>query len=183
MKLHFFIFVLFASFVAFLPTFSMAKDSQIMKYVEMLNSTESWAEMSRDTFPRENDSLISIIQDLCQEQPDIIKGVIQQLLKIADENTSPGDALNNWSYVYLINRMYCQVPDWEKIENRRLFGGWVGIPEDGRRFRLSYPFVFNADGTIKIEGPVGGYSGAAYQGIQEFDFFMETYGKRKENIE
>lgn len=176
MKSH---FLLFTLFTAFLPITSKAAESPTMNYVDSLVSNESWAEMERGTFPRQDDPIIKVMQRLCREEPGFVRNVIRKLLELGDDNTTPGNPVNKWSFVYLINRFYCHVPDWETVKDRRLFGGWVGIPEDDSRFKLGYPLVFNPDGTIELEGPLGGYTGAAYQGLNEFDFLLEKYGRRK----
>ena len=60
----------------------------------------------------------------------------------------------------------------------RYFGGWV--PDDPRIEGPLWPFVREQPtGDIRLRGYFAGYLGPRYAPLEEFDFFLRQYGRRR----
>lgn len=81
--------------------------------------------------------------------------------------------------VYIINRMYFAVPEWVPKTEFKPFGGfsWPRVEMD--RVNILYPLKVSEARVFTIERPnFYSYTGPAYQGLAEFDYFAEKYGRR-----
>lgn len=81
--------------------------------------------------------------------------------------------------VYIFNRLYCNVPEKVEKSGWSFFGAWGSVPQDKDTVNSLYPLRMTGEGKLELYYLSGSYSGPAYRGADEFDFFMKRFGKRK----
>jgi hypothetical protein len=81
--------------------------------------------------------------------------------------------------IYILNRLYCNVPNHSKRDDWKVFGGWGGIGVDEDTLSSLYPIVLK-DGEFTLE-QFSGYAGPPYRGLEEFDWLLKRFGQRFNN--
>lgn len=78
-------------------------------------------------------------------------------------------------YVFL--RTIFKAPTSHPIGNARVFGGWIhpSASPDATTFDLSWPVELQKDGATAAVHPYDGYHGKGYDGIGEYDYFLESF--------
>jgi hypothetical protein len=87
--------------------------------------------------------------------------------------------LNIAGKIYIFNRLYCNVPERVEKTGWKFFGGWGSVPDDGITVGALFPLKETNDGKLELHYVSGSYTGPSYEGIKEFDFLLQRFGKRK----
>jgi hypothetical protein len=105
--------------------------------------------------------------------PAIRKGV-----QVYIDTTSryEGYGVPEMSRIFILNRFIFNVPSSVPRKKARFFGGWA-IPERPAAVNMLYPLA-KAGADLRVTGAFDGYFGAPYDGLAEFDFFLEAFGPR-----
>ncbi|MEP6754145.1 MAG: hypothetical protein ABJA67_01490, partial [Chthonomonadales bacterium] len=85
-------------------------------------------------------------------------------------------AIEFWNLCLVINRYVFEVPK-EGLRLSSKFGSFLS-PTIGSA-PGTWPLEISATGDIKVLSGLGAYSGKEYEYVQEFDYFLTTYGRRK----
>ena len=117
----------------------------------------------------------------CKELMENDIALIEQVRKI---NGKVFD--DELSKLFILNRVYFKVPEWDTVEAMRYRGGWLPAApsKDGKypskegKYGILFPVEMESDGTLKLSH--GGYSyyGGGYFPLKEFNLFQERYGAR-----
>ena len=112
-----------------------------------------------------------------------VRKTIQDMFGSVDRNKSKKihDEFVVWCRVFVLNRYYANVPEWESLDNLEGFGGWLGIPRIKGKVNMLFPLAINEAGDFYLAGRLGknGFMGPAYRGLDEFDYLIKKYGVRK----
>lgn len=81
--------------------------------------------------------------------------------------------------IYIFNRVYCNVPEIVKKEDWKFFGAWGSIPQDEKTVNALYPLRLTAEGKLELFYLSGSYAGPVYRGLDEFDFLLKRFGRRR----
>ena len=131
------------------------------------------------------DVLINIARNLttdqCRELVEKDMALIEQVRRV-----NGPVYLNELSKLFILNRVYFKVPEWDAPEAMRYRGGWLPAApsKDGKypskegKYGILFPVEMESDGTLKLSH--GGYSyyGGGYFPLKEFNLFQERYGAR-----
>lgn len=88
------------------------------------------------------------------------------------------------SALYLFLRVIFELPKEYPADNAKVYGGWIhpSIPsiddEDLEYFDLSWPVMLTSDGKTAVIHSFVGYFGKGYDGIGEYDYFLENFSFR-----
>jgi hypothetical protein len=152
---------------------SQADQFDVDSAVKDIIAAPDWTVMNEKSLLIEGDKIIKILAKYCDLPSNNVRMLIQKLSESGDEfNLSIG------SKIYILNRMFFNVPEIADRSGWKFFGGWAGVPINGSRVSALFPLSITDDGLTKIKNVFGGYSGASYRGLEEFDFFLERYGRR-----
>jgi hypothetical protein len=80
--------------------------------------------------------------------------------------------------IYIFNRIFCKVPEKSPSDSWKVFGGWLGIETKDENVNSLFPLQEPNEGDLKLVNSFSGYMGPPYQGLAEFDFLIERFGRR-----
>jgi hypothetical protein len=83
------------------------------------------------------------------------------------------------SRLYVLDRYLFAVPPRRPLGERR-FAAFAGIPHDETTVDEWWPLSRSDAGHWTLTGRFRGYTGEDYQALEEFDYFNERFGRRKE---
>ena len=119
---------------------------------------------------------------LCEElgpvlkvDPDKLRADLVRYIRIHEHDEN---ALDEQSKIFVLNRMFFDVPSSDRQEDAQFFGGWRGVPLINGRVNLMWPVGIDRYGQLVLVGRFGGYFGPNYRPLEEFDFFRKKYGIR-----
>jgi len=117
------------------------------------------------------DKILRILHEIDEYHSDVIRKAITVFYK--------SDAsVDDMGRLLILNKFLFDLPEWIPINSYRSFGGWLGIPEDGDRINLLWPFSQNEDGSLALTKRFLGYMGEAYLALEAFDYYLKRYGRR-----
>jgi len=150
-----------------------AADLESMK--RELQDAPGWPDMvTPEELKSKGDKLITTLVKCQNLSPDQVRQLIAFLL----QNANPDQRMSAWTKVYVLNRLYCNVPEWVQTDDIKFFGGWGGIPVKDQRIRLLYPLVRDSVDSFHIGNLIGSYTGPDYFGLEEFDYLLKRFGVR-----
>ncbi|MDX2227245.1 MAG: hypothetical protein SFY92_09180 [Verrucomicrobiae bacterium] len=165
-------FVLF-NFIMFTSIQGFSKDKG--GFSEKMQDAPAWSSFVVDENKDKSEDTVKILGEAAENLP--VEEARKCIISCLQERTD--DKVGAWSKVYVFNRLYFNVPEWEEKKSLRFFGGWIGIPEKDGKINVMFPLEKNANGRIFLSKNFGGYSGPDYDGLGEFDYFLKKYGLRK----
>lgn len=86
---------------------------------------------------------------------------------------------NELSKLFILNRVYFKIPEWDTVEAMKYRGGWLpAAPSKDGKYAILYPVEESPNGILKLSH--GGYSyyGGDYPPLLEFELFRDRYGAR-----
>lgn len=131
-------------------------------------------------YSEESERLIDVANKLCKlSTPDLRKVIEAVVDEVRDTHTD----IDEWSKIYILNRVAFEVPNKYSKKARGnhgiFFGGWGGVPTSRNFANIRWPVDYRPDGKAEIVGSFGGYMGDSYLAVAEFDFFAEQFPRRK----
>ena len=84
------------------------------------------------------------------------------------------------SKLFLLNRYLFKVPACYKLKDARFFGAWGKVPHHADEVNLLWPLATDLSGKCVLVAKFGGYLGATYLPLPEFDWFDDRFGRRDE---
>ena len=135
-----------------------------------INACPAWSEL-RQGDKKNKEEILKCLRRISKNETPIIRKSITQV-----NNEHLRDVAFD-SRLFLINR-YIFNTSMTTFE-RKLFGGWAGVPLENGKIDWLWPFALNQQGKLQLIGEFDGYYGETYAVIKEFDYFLEKFGRRK----
>ncbi len=149
--------------------------------VKEIVAAPSWSRMNATRRAEDGPIMMATLQKYIKLEPENARKLVQQL---ADFSNKDQDARSNMDgKIYVFNRLYCNVPEKVDQNTWKFFGGWVGVPVKNGSVNAMHPLSLGKDGIIELTGSFRGYFGPRYQGLSEFDFLLNRFGRRVERKE
>jgi hypothetical protein len=150
---------------------TMSPDINVQQVVNALESCPAWSDANAKT-----NEILASLKLLSNGDTAILRMGIDKYVTmcLAEKRYDIG----NMSKLFVLNRLLFAVPASEKFSGP-FFGGWEGVPQDGREMNLMWPISLGQDGELRLTGKFAGYSGSRYFAVQEFDHFNVKYGRRQ----
>lgn len=165
-------FAIVMFFEVSLTAFALDVDSAIKSII----AAPRWVSMSNEQLPKEGPKLMAILSNYTNIEQKTARNLVESLSTFpADQNVKMDIA----GKIYIFNRLYLNVPEKSGISNWKVFGGWGGVNVTEGSINSLFPLEKNELGKLELTGRCGGYFGAPYRGLSEFDFLLERYGRRK----
>lgn len=133
-----------------------------------------WANMHQENFLELGPKLLTVLNTYKDLEPPQARLLVEAIVALQED---PFDLVTA-SQIFVFNRLYFNVPEWELLENWKSHSGFHGIPQKGFSFNSLYPLTLK-NGKFEFCGGSLAYAGGPYMGLKEFDYLAEKYGKRK----
>jgi hypothetical protein len=156
---------------------SHADQFDVNSALKEIASAPDWTAMDEKHIITDGSKIINTFSKYCDLPSENARLLIQRLAESGDEFN-----LSIASKIYIFNRMYFNVPEMTDRVGWKFFGGWSGIPINETNVRSLFPLAIKDDGSTELKNVFSGYSGASYRGLDEFDFFLERFGPRKDRV-
>jgi hypothetical protein len=147
--------------------------------VERVKEASPWTSVTRNDLQGATTELDALGVEFQNFPAQDARAIIEQLSVDAVSDVSPGEPFDSWSKMYVLLRYYFRVPQSERAEEVKRFGGWAGVPKNGEFVDTLWPLKERPDGSLHLNDTFGGYSGARYDALGEFDHFDRMYGPRQ----
>jgi hypothetical protein len=107
------------------------------------------------------------------------RSIVQRLAKEAEAELAKRKSvmIDTHNNLYVLNRFYFAVPEWELRSNGKQFG-FKGVPTRDGEENLLWPLETDSNSQVFLASPFQGYFGAQYDAVGEFDHFNRVYGPR-----
>ena len=148
------------------------KENTIAESISDIKLAPDWRTLK---FPDQTGDSKVLIESLLKHvryKPEEFREIIRGLAVEAEVNYD----LAIKEKIYILNRLYCNVPKYSKRDDWKVFGGWGGIGVDKNTLSSLYPLVLK-DGEFTLE-QFSGYGGPPYRGLEEFDWLLKRFGQR-----
>lgn len=152
---------------------SACQGKEALSMVDEFDKAKSWVAGFNK---QQNELFLKICSNICRQDKKEVRQFIKKFLKKKGNEINLADL----GKIYILNRLYFDLPSKERLDKARFFGGWIGVPVfNEKEVNILWPLSKNKDGSIFIEYPFEGYLGEAYQALEEFDWMERNYKKRK----
>jgi hypothetical protein len=142
----------------------------------LLAKTPIWTSIRTDD-DRTGRLICEALRPLLQRAPEELRAeLVKYVDGLRDENA---DKLGALSTIFVLNRMFFDVPQEDRQDSVQFFGGWNGVPSGNGKVNMMWPVGKDKAGNFTLVGHFAGYFGPEYRALEEFDFFWKKYGKRK----
>ena len=150
-----------------------------------LLSVPLWTRLPSDKEYTHEKNLFLALNKANEMSVNEIRMAIQEMLASVDNKNSKinddgfNEAFDVWCKIFVLNRYYANVPEWESLDNLEGFGGWLGIPRTKGKVNMLFPLAISESGNFYLAGRLYGFMGPDYRGLEEFDYLIKKYGVRK----
>lgn len=145
--------------------------SVAMKITRLLGEMPSWVESHAE----QNEQITQTLREISSYEVDEVRRGVVAFVAEVDE-----PSFKELSKVFLLNRFYFNVPSEISLSEAEFFGGWEGVPYSAETVDLRWPFTKNPKGELVITGDFSGYNGDTYACVDEFDYFQQKFGRKKQ---
>ena len=167
-SMHNTLFALVVMALIFMACSHKTYDSPSKQVLGLLSGCPSWE--SNDNFSY--DRIIAIMKQVAKHDTDTIRKALTDYIALAKESCV------NWEgVVFILNRFLFNIPEWRSVDDQH-FGCWRGVPWESELVRELWPLNIGPDGELYIVDSFHGYMGPTYRGLEEFDYFSFTFGRR-----
>lgn len=159
-------------FVLLFAGISTTRGAGLEESIVAINAAPDWRALQ---FPHQNAEvkiLMGCLLKYVRFAPEDFREIIKSLATSAEHNSD----LAIGGKIYILNRLYCNVPRHSKRDGWKVFGGWGGIGVDENTIDSLYPLVLKS-GEFDLQ-QFSGYGGPPYQGLEEFDWLLKRFGQR-----
>jgi hypothetical protein len=139
--------------------------------VRILDSCPAWSDSSAKT-----EDILSHLAQVSARESSVIRAGMERF--VARHISQKTYDIASMSKLFVLNRFLFAVPEKVKVA-APFFGGFEGVPYNQSVMNVMWPLSFSDGGHIRLSGRYSGYSGDNYLAVQEFDFFLKKYGRRK----
>jgi hypothetical protein len=165
--------------IGFLILVTVALSSRLIASqdaVVILDKAPIWTSITADD-QRTGQLVCETLRPLLEKDPAELRNILVKY--VAGLRADDPDKLGSLSKIFVLNRMFFNVPDDDRLDNVQFFGGWNGVPFGNGKVNMMWPVSMTKEGGFKIAGYFCGYFGPEYSPLDEFDFLLKRYGKRK----
>jgi hypothetical protein len=134
----------------------------------LLDRCPEWTQLNGDDRGAKQKILLCLAQISTNDIRDIRIGVTKFL------HTQRGQAESG--KIFLLNRYLFNVPELGEPDDS-IVTPWHSPTRSGR-LDLLWPFSLMPKGDLELTGNFKGYTGESYRPLDEFDYFLKTYGRR-----
>jgi len=154
--------------------------------VALIESMPTWVKLhSWEKQEKEQAQIEAAIRKIAGYDTDVIRSA-EEFYLAADR----GATIDRTGQLYILNKFLFDLPEKVRLDSPASndFGGWwmnrpihrdPRNPEDVGEVSMRWPWSENAQGAWRLTGRSNIFSGPPYQALQAFDFYRETYGRRK----
>jgi hypothetical protein len=150
---------------------AMVPDDAVDAVVGILESCPAWS----DPNTKGEEILAHLAQLSARETSVIRSGMDRFVTRHLSQKTYN---IASMSKLFVLNRFLFAVPEKEKFA-APFFGGFEGVPYTQSEMNPMWPLSYGNGGHVRLSGRYSGYSGDNYRAVQEFDYFLKKYGRRK----
>lgn len=118
------------------------------------------------------DNCLQILQLTDKQYVDTLRSYVELLMANGRYSTEA------MAKLYLLNRVFFNVPEWEDKEQVKFYGGFIGVPVQDEKINLIWPLIVRNTGEYQVENVSAGYAGDDYLAVEEAVAFSTMYGKR-----
>lgn len=119
--------------------------------------------------------VVRLYYGIIQFNPEVVRDAVKEY--ISEKTLDPYEQLDREMSLYAFFRVYFAVPSG-LLPNAKSFSGFVRPIPDGK-FDNLWPLSEAEDGKLVLSGVCGSYRGPPYRVLEEFDYLLETFGRRK----
>jgi len=145
----------------------------IVKEIEM---APDWTAISEQKIARDGPKLTAILRKYTSLSTDNARKVVEKLNASSEKSFN----LSIGGKIYVYNRLLFEVPEKADQNNWKFFGGWIGVPVNNGVVNPLFPLGKNQNGRLDLIYSFGGYAGPEYRGLSEFEYFLQRFGRRRE---
>jgi hypothetical protein len=146
------------------------KDAEVI--ASQVLSCPAWDEIENGGINEVQGKIMECLSAVSEHDITLIREAVALLYRQHSQNTSL------WSRIFLLNRYLFLVPETSLVDGQ-LFGGWEGTPIENGMVNRLWPFSYDSQNNLQLTGEFKGYFGQGYMGLDEFDYFLKTFGLRK----
>jgi hypothetical protein len=160
-----------------LTTLSRQRE-EVQEVLELLTACKSWMLWYGDRKTAEG--IMHSVRQIAQFPLTDMKEAIQEYARptelFGEEERFGESDVVRWGKIYVLHRYIFDVPE-KGAGCPPYFGGFVG--QSNQWPGMMAPLAFDAvTGKIILKYQSGGYRGAGFRAVEEFDHFLKVYGLR-----
>ena len=158
------------------PSITTQSEDLAVAYSDKLKKLPFWCQLKKDDTAKINE-LMNGLGEIASQKTEVIRRAVD--LYISNRRSEKRFYFEEWSNLYVLNRLVFNVPARERIGDIKFFGGWDNVPYDDKEVSILWPLSIDLHGGMELVGFHPGYNGDEYQALKEFDYLHKKYGRRQ----